>query len=137
MVSLVSRRRRTIASLALLATLVVAAQASATDATPAASASQASLYGVRIELPGRVPVVAGAHAGSSTIKSWDGAFGYPEDGSIVNVGTLTGSASSGAGGTAVSAGSDVAALSLFNGEITADAVTARVASTITRASGSA
>src|SRR5947208_2520615 len=113
--------RRITLALTFLAALAAVAAASATGTAPMRSSAHASLYGVKIAVPGQSPVVAGAHGGTSTIKSWDGTFLYPDDGSVVSVGTLTGQALPSARGTAVLTGSDVARLSLFGGEITADA----------------
>src|SRR5262249_57933944 len=95
-----------------------------------------SLYAVKIEVPGRSPVVAGAHGGVAAIRSWDGAFSYPDDGSLATIGTISAHATSTGGGTSVQTSSEVARLSLFGGEVTADAVIGGAGATVSGKSGS-
>jgi len=88
-------------------------------------------------VPGQIPVLAGEHVAPPWARSSDGAFRYPADGSIVQVATLTARASVTGGGASVRAGTDLTQLSLFGGEITADAVVARATAVLAGSSGSA
>jgi murein DD-endopeptidase MepM/ murein hydrolase activator NlpD len=96
-----------------------------TRSAPAPPRSQA--YGVKILLPNSEPIVAGAVTGPPSTYDSAGAFSYPEDGSIVRVGTMTGRAVA-AVGTRATAGSDLRKVELFDGDVTADAVVARSSS---------
>jgi len=98
---------------------------------------RASEYGVQIQVPGQIPVLAGAHAAPPWGPSADGAFSYPADGSVLQVATTTGRLSVDGGGATVRAGADLTKLSLFGGEITADAIVARAGAVLTGTTGSA
>ena len=84
--------------------------------------------GVQVLVPGQQPVstpLVGAPPGTQGSVA---GFAHPADGSIVQTGAISVSTAAvvNPDGTAsASAGSDVAAISLFKGEITADAVAAR------------
>jgi murein DD-endopeptidase MepM/ murein hydrolase activator NlpD len=113
-------------ALLLFATLLVIGPAGAVGpaSTPGAAATA---WGVRVSVPNQ------NGAGTTTVVSPPNrapaveAFAYPSDGSVVAAGSSTASAITEVKGNASArAESVVTALSLFNGEITADAVTARV-----------
>jgi murein DD-endopeptidase MepM/ murein hydrolase activator NlpD len=110
-------------SLFLLACSLAAVGAS-TGTTAKAPVVSAGSYGVQVVLPGQPGVIAGGATapGSATTGAAD-SFVYPADGSAVRTGALSSSVS--AQGTAAQAVSDVLAISLFNGEITAESVAAR------------
>jgi len=110
-------------ALAAAALAGVAGAASPSDSNGGASASA---YALRIVVPGQPAAVqAQAAAPPDGVASGD-SFEFPADGSVVKTGALTASvsAASGARSTA-SAASDVASLTLFNGEITADSTSGR------------
>jgi murein DD-endopeptidase MepM/ murein hydrolase activator NlpD len=130
------RRSIALALPVLVAALVVAVQASPGRGA-AASSARASEYGVQIFVPTQSPVLAGAHTGPPWGQSSDGSFSYPQDGSLLQAATVTGRRSESGGGATVRAGADVTKLSLFGGEITADAVVARVSATLENGNGSA
>jgi hypothetical protein len=120
-------------SIALALSILVAALAVSTQAGAHSSATQptdhAVVVGVRLIVPGQAGAVSGAHAGAPPLKTWDGAFAYPDDASLVQVDTVSAQAASASHGTSVTTESDLTKLSLFAGEITADQVTARATAT--------
>ena len=132
-----ARRRR----IGLLLPIVVAAVIVGSLAGPGRPATQASQrayqYGIQIQVPGQALVFGGQHAAPPWTTTSDGAFAYPSDGSIVQAATLTGRTSTTGGGATVRAGADLTKLSLFGGEITADAVVARVTASVAGGQGSA
>ena len=114
--------------LALLLPLALLVFGSAGAAGPAhAPGAAATAWAIRISPSG------GTAAGTPTVTSpppaqpaAGGAFAYPSDGSIVAAGSTTASASTAVTTVAAAkASATVTALSLFGGEITADAVTAQ------------
>jgi murein DD-endopeptidase MepM/ murein hydrolase activator NlpD len=93
-------------------------------ASPAGQAS-ASAWAVQITVPG-TPAPAGTPAltAPSNSAASGGAFAYPSDGSIVSAGSTTVSVSSAPGARPASeAAAALTAVSLFGGEIVANAVT--------------
>jgi murein DD-endopeptidase MepM/ murein hydrolase activator NlpD len=133
----VGRRSIGLALPILVAALIVGTLAG--PGRPAASqpSARASEYGVQIQIPTKIPVIAGQHASPSWGQSADGAFAYPADGSILQAGTVTGRLSESNGGATVRAGADVTGVSLFGGEITASAVVARATAVVESGQGSA
>ncbi len=118
-------RRSVALALPIIAVAAAAATLPAHGGTAAAHA-RTRAYGIQVQLPNQQPIVAGLHEAPPSASGADGSFSYPDDGSLVSARTLAGrGALLGAGATA-RAGSDVTGLSLFGGEITADAVVARV-----------
>jgi murein DD-endopeptidase MepM/ murein hydrolase activator NlpD len=116
---------RRLALLSALSLLVIGpAVAEGPARTPGAAATA---WGIKVSVPGSTG------ASTTTIVSppnaspaVDGAFAYPSDGSIVSAASSTATAmTSVTRNAAAHAESVVTALSLFGGEITADAVTAR------------
>jgi murein DD-endopeptidase MepM/ murein hydrolase activator NlpD len=129
-------------SIALALPIGVAALAVGVQASPGLRAAahanpQASEYGVQIQVPGQIPALAGQHAAPPWTQSTDGAYAYPQDGSVLQAATVTGRLSQAGGGATVRAGADVTKLSLFGGEITADSVVARATASIQNGTGSA
>jgi murein DD-endopeptidase MepM/ murein hydrolase activator NlpD len=115
--------------LTVLFLLAGALAAGATGATAPATAPtvSAGAFGITVVLPGQTgTAVAEATApGTVPVTALDG-YVYPADGSAARTGALTSSASARAGGKPVAqAVADVLALSLFNGEVTAEAVASR------------
>ncbi len=134
---MVGRRSIALALPILVAAVIVGVQAS--PGRPAASGSnvRASEYGIQIQVPSRGSVLVGQHASPSWGQSVDGSFAYPGDGSVVQAATVNGRLSESSGGATVRAGADVTGLSLFGGEITADAVVARATAAVENGQGSA
>jgi murein DD-endopeptidase MepM/ murein hydrolase activator NlpD len=118
------------------AALAVGAQAGLRSGSTQPS-PRALEYGIQIQIPGQTPILAGEHVSPPWEPSSNGAFGYPADGSIVRVATLTGRMSTTGGGASVRAGADLTKLSLFGGEITADSVVARATATLAGSAGAA
>jgi murein DD-endopeptidase MepM/ murein hydrolase activator NlpD len=121
------RRSIALALPIVAAALVIGVQAGTGRSAASQPSPRASEYGIQIQIPGQTPVFVGQHAAPPWAWSSDGAFAYPTDGSIVQVATLTGRTSVTGAGATVRAGADMTRLSLFGGEITADAVVARAA----------
>jgi murein DD-endopeptidase MepM/ murein hydrolase activator NlpD len=117
--------RRRLALLLLLALLAFVSASAGGDArTPGAAASA---WAIKISVPNQSgavsPTVASPPAAQPTTT---GGFQYPADGSVVSAASTTASATTQVEQNAsAKSESDVTQLSLFNGEITADAVTAR------------
>jgi murein DD-endopeptidase MepM/ murein hydrolase activator NlpD len=119
------------------AALAVGVQASPGVRTVAQAGPRATEYGVQILVPGQSAVLAGQHSAPPWTTSADGAFAYPQDGSVLQAATVTGRLSQSGGGATVRAGADVTSLSIFGGEITAGAVVARATASIESGTGSA
>jgi murein DD-endopeptidase MepM/ murein hydrolase activator NlpD len=115
--------RWTAAGVCLLGLL--AAQASAESRYEVRLPARSTAYAVKILLPNQSPIVAGAVAGPPSTYGSSGGFVYPEDGSIVSVGSVTGRATTDAGGPKALAGADLRNVVLFGGEVTAETVVAR------------
>ena len=133
---MVGRRSIALALPIFAAALAVGAQAGLRSGSTQPS-PRALEYGIQIQIPGQTPILAGEHVSPPWEQSSDGAFGYPADGSIVRVATLNGRMSVAGGGESVRSGVDLTKLSLFGGEITADAVVARAMATLAGSSGAA
>jgi murein DD-endopeptidase MepM/ murein hydrolase activator NlpD len=113
-------------SLFLLAGALAAAATGASVPGQPAVVSAGS-FGITLVLPGQpgTAVAAASAPGTAPAGSADG-FAYPADGSAVRTGALSSSAfARGTGKATAQAVADVLAVSLFNGEITAEAVAAR------------
>jgi murein DD-endopeptidase MepM/ murein hydrolase activator NlpD len=113
-------------ALSLLAGVVVAGASGAS--TPAtAPVVSAGAFGITVVLPGQTgTAVAEATAPGTTPAAALDGFVYPADGSAVRTGALSSSASARSTAKPVAqAVADVLALTLFNGEVTAEAVAAR------------
>ena len=92
-------------------------------ASPADEAS-ASAWAVQITVPGAAPAGTPILTAPGNDVASGGAFAYPSDGSIVSAGSTTVSVSSTTGSRRASeAAAAVTAVSLFGGEIVANAIT--------------
>jgi murein DD-endopeptidase MepM/ murein hydrolase activator NlpD len=117
--------RRRLALPLLLALLVFVSASSGSDArTPGAAASA---WAVKVTVPNQPDTTSPAVSSPPAVQPvTTGAFAYPSDGSIVSVASTTATATTEVEQNAgAKAESDVTQVSLFKGEITADAVTAR------------
>jgi murein DD-endopeptidase MepM/ murein hydrolase activator NlpD len=118
--------RRRLALPALLALLAFVSTSSGEEA--GAPGATASAYAIRITVPNQ-PVTATATSASPPAANpvATSGFAYPGDGSVVSAASTTASATTAVTTNAsAKAEADVTQLSLFKGEITADAVTSRV-----------
>jgi len=118
-------------ALLFLSGALAAAGSSASTPTAAALVS-AGAYGISVSVPGQ-PAVGAAFAsapGATTTGVADG-FAYPADGVSARTGAQSSSASARA--AAAHAVTDVLAVSLLNGEITADSVAGRARASATGA----
>ena len=105
----------------------VGTSAGTTAEAPVVSAGS---FAARVIVPGQPEVVVGGVTAPGTVTAGAAdAFVYPADGSAVRTGALSASVS--AQGAAAQAVSDVLAVSLFNGEITAESVAARAKASAT------
>jgi murein DD-endopeptidase MepM/ murein hydrolase activator NlpD len=113
--------------LALLLPLALLAFGSAGAEGPAhAPTAAATAWAIKVALPATAVATPVVVSPPDAAPAAGGAFAYPADGSIVSAQSTTASATTGVEKNASAAAeSVVTALSLFNGEITADAVTAR------------
>jgi murein DD-endopeptidase MepM/ murein hydrolase activator NlpD len=119
---------RLTALLFLAGALAAAATGASTPAEPAVVSAAA--HAVSVVVPGQASSAAAISAapGAETAAAGDG-FSYPADGSLVRTGALSSSAAALQTGTVgAQAVADVLAVSLFNGEITAEAAAARATS---------
>ena len=112
---MVGRRSIALALPIFVAALAVGAQAGLGRSGSVQPSPRAFEYGIQLQIPGQIPIFAGEHVAPPWARSSDGAFGYPADGSIVQVATLTGRTSMTGGGASVRAGTDLTKLSLFGG----------------------
>ena len=130
------RRLSLIPALACACTLVLVAGASTGSAERSAGAT-ARAWAIKVIVPGQPGGGTPVLTAPDDAVSFDGAFAYPADGSIVSAGSVTTSVSA-SSGTQASAGatSQVTSLSLFNGEIVADTVTGETHATAGGASAS-
>jgi murein DD-endopeptidase MepM/ murein hydrolase activator NlpD len=104
----------------LLVLLIGAGGAGGAGSTAGASARAVA---IRVVVPGQVGAEAGSISSPPYHAAFGSAFAYPTDGSVVSTGSISASVSSDSGtaGTAA-ATSEVQALSLFGGEITATTI---------------
>ena len=117
--------RRRLALPLLLALLAFVSTSSGGEAR--APAAAATAWAIRVTLPGQAtqatPSVTSPPAAQPATT---GAFAYPADGSVVSAASTTAAAAATVQtNAAAKAEADVTSLSLFKGELTADAVTAR------------
>jgi murein DD-endopeptidase MepM/ murein hydrolase activator NlpD len=124
----------------VLALALAAATVAGAAAPPPANkngGATAHAYAVRISVPDQQPVVQADATAPPASTGFAQSFQYPADGSVVTTGALTSSVSAAPGERATSsAASGAASLSLFNGELTADAVAGRASATATPAAAS-
>ena len=118
-------RRRLALPILLVLLALVSTSAGGSTGSPVANASA---YAIRIAVPNQ-PVTATGTAVSPPASApvTTSSFVFPADGSVVSAASTTASATTAVATNASSkAEADVTQVSLFKGEITADAVTARV-----------
>ncbi len=122
------------AACALVLVLAVGASESSADRSAGATARA---WGVNVIVPGQLATGSRVLAAPDDAVSFDGAFAYPADGSIVAATSVTTSVSASSGDQATAgASSQVTSLSLFKGEITADVVTGETHALASTASAS-
>jgi murein DD-endopeptidase MepM/ murein hydrolase activator NlpD len=108
-------------ALAGLAVLVLGT-VGAGGARSAAGAS-ARAVAIQVVVPGQAGAAAGVISSPPDHAAFGSAFAYPADGSIVSTGAISASASTSSGSSATAAAnSQVGALTVFGGEITATAI---------------
>ena len=130
------RRLSLIPALAAACTLVLVVGASTGSAERSAGAT-ARAWAIKVIVPGQPDSGTEVLAAPDDAVSFDGAFVYPVDGSIISVGSVTTSVSASSGEQAsAGATSQVTTLSLFKGEIVAETVTGETHATAGTASAS-
>ncbi|MGZ4290694.1 MAG: choice-of-anchor P family protein [Gaiellaceae bacterium] len=116
--------------------LVLVVGASAGSAERSAGAT-ARAWAIKVIVPGQVAAGTQALTAPADAVAFDGAFAYPDDGSIVAASSVTTSVSASSGvQAAAAASSQVTSLSLFKGEITAATVTGETHALASTASAS-
>jgi murein DD-endopeptidase MepM/ murein hydrolase activator NlpD len=106
----------------LLSTGFAGASAGAATAGPSSHG-----LAIRVTVPGGAGAAAASVAAPKDAVATGGAFAYPADGSVVRVSSVTAGAFAVAGASpSASASSEAQSIALFNGEITASTVTAKV-----------
>ena len=107
--------------------LLVAGSAGAGRSSSSAGAT-ARAFAIRIVAPGQPGAQIGAVSAPPYHVSFGAGFAYPADGSVATTGSVTSSAQSDAGASATASASGAAeSVSLFGGEITIGAATAKAA----------
>jgi murein DD-endopeptidase MepM/ murein hydrolase activator NlpD len=114
-------------ALPLLLALLAFVSTSAGGAQATGPGAAAGAWAIKITVPGQAPVTTQASSSPPTGQPvTTAAFQYPGDGSVAAASSTTASATTSVERNAsAKAEADVTQLSLFKGEITADAVTAR------------
>ena len=88
----------------------------------------ARAFSIRVVVPGEPGAQGGLVSAPPYKVSFGAGFSYPEDGSVAKTGAITSSATSDVGSRAIArASGEAASVSLFDGEITADSVSAKAA----------
>jgi murein DD-endopeptidase MepM/ murein hydrolase activator NlpD len=101
--------------------LVVGASTGSAEQSAGATARA---WAIRVSVPGQAGASTRVLTAPDDAVSFDGAFAYPSDGSIVSAGSVTTSVSAASGAQATAAATaEATSLSVFKGEITATAVT--------------
>ena len=115
-------KRLTIALL-LAGLLLLAAGSSGAGGARATAGASARAFAIRVAVPGQPGAESGAISAPPDHAAFGSSFAYPADGSVVTTGSLTATASTDAGTTAVASGtSEVQSLIVFGGEIIASSV---------------
>lgn len=106
--------------------VVVGVVAALAVAEPREKQTKATAIAVRIAIPGSPDVTGGDVVGPPGASTSVTGFAYPDDGSIVGLGSATGTVVAKPGNPAsAQASTDAVAVSLFGGEITASEVSTR------------
>jgi murein DD-endopeptidase MepM/ murein hydrolase activator NlpD len=112
--------------LAATAVILFASAGASAGGVATAAAPVAHALAIRVTAPGGAGAVAGAVTAPKDGVAMGGAFAYPADGSIVRASSVTASAFTVPGAKpSANSSSEVAGVTLFNGEITASTVTAK------------
>jgi murein DD-endopeptidase MepM/ murein hydrolase activator NlpD len=122
---MVAVRTTSLAALAFLALLGIGSA----EAVPQAVATPALSHGlaIRVSVPGGAGAAAASVTAPKDAVAMGGAFAYPADGSIARASSVTAGAFAVPSATpSASATSEAQGVALFNGEITASTVTAKV-----------
>src|SRR4051794_39420844 len=126
--------RRLLFLLLCIAVLTVGASQGGAERSAGATARA---WAVQVIVPGQDAVSTRVAAAPPTAVSFDDAFSYPSDGSVVSVASVTTSVDATSGTQArAAATSQVTTLSLFKGEITASSVTGETHAIASTASAS-
>ncbi len=119
--------KRGVIGLAVAAAAIAGAAGAASPPAARNGGASARAYALRIVPPGQTGATQVEVSAPPDAVGFAQSYQYPEDGSLVKTGPLTASATADSGlKSSASGASDVASLSLFNGEITADSVSGRV-----------
>jgi murein DD-endopeptidase MepM/ murein hydrolase activator NlpD len=117
----VGKRLTIVVALAGLAVLVLGTVGAGGARSTAGASARA--VAIRVVVPGQPGAAAGVISSPPDHAAFGSGFAYPADGSVVSTGAISASASTTAGSSATSAAtSQVGALSVFGGEVTATAV---------------
>jgi murein DD-endopeptidase MepM/ murein hydrolase activator NlpD len=109
--------------LLLAGLLLLAVGSSGAGGARSTAGASARAFAIRIGVPGQAGAVAGSISAPPEHVAFGASFAYPADGSVVTTGSMTASASTDAGSSAVaSASSEVQSLIVFGGEIIASSV---------------
>jgi murein DD-endopeptidase MepM/ murein hydrolase activator NlpD len=112
--------------LAATAVILFASGGASAGGVATAAAPFAHALAIRVTVPGGAGASAGAVTAPNDGVAMGGAFAYPADGSVVRASSVTASAFTVPGAKpSASSSSEVAGVTLFNGEITASTVTAK------------
>jgi murein DD-endopeptidase MepM/ murein hydrolase activator NlpD len=115
--------KRVAYTIVLAGLLLLAAGSSGAGGARATAGASARAYAIRVVVPGQAGASVGTVSAPSDHIASGSSFAYPADGSVVTTGSVTASASTDAGSSAVaSASSEVQSLILFGGEIIASTV---------------
>jgi murein DD-endopeptidase MepM/ murein hydrolase activator NlpD len=117
----VGKRLTSFAALAGLAVLL--AGTGGAGGAPLTAGASARAFAIRVFVPGQAGAQAGTISAPPDHAAFGSSFAYPADGSVVTTGSITASAASDLGRSAIaSSTSQVQSVSVFGGEITAAAV---------------
>jgi murein DD-endopeptidase MepM/ murein hydrolase activator NlpD len=122
---LIAVRRARRAAVVALAALTGLAGSAATPRAAQRLPATASVSAVRIVQPSGATIAITSLQGPPTARGSSGAYGYPQDGSVLSIGGASGSAAVDQRHPTSVATAEITGLSLFAGEITADRVVAR------------
>jgi hypothetical protein len=103
--------------------LLLAAGSSGAGGARSTAGASARAFAIRVIVPGQAVAEAGSISAPPDHAAFGSSFAYPADGSVVTTGSLTASATSDSGSTAVAgATSQVQSLIVFGGEIISSSV---------------
>ena len=118
--------KRLVFSLLLGGVLLLAAGSAGAGGSSTGAGATARAFAIRIVVPGQPGAQAGLVSAPPYRVSFGATFAYPEDGTIAKTGAITTSATSDVGSRAIArASGEAVSLSLFDGEITAESVSAK------------